>query len=597
MKRCACLFALANLFLAIYFGMVCIPARAQANVQGQWTTLPTVMPINPIHVVLLNTGKVLVVSGSGNDPSVTNYRAGIWDPITGSTTTWPISWDMFCNGMAMLPDGRALIAGGTLQYDPFHGQMRASIFDPFTNSLSDTQSMAHGRWYPTLTTLSGGRIMAFSGLDETGGTNQTVEIYKAGSGWTTPVTAPWTPPLYPRMHLLPNGKVFYSGPTASSHIFDPVSGNWSLNVASTNYGGYRSYGTSVLLPLTPQNKYSAHVLIMGGGSPATATTETIDFSASPLSWQWGPSMSQARTEMNAVILPTGKVLAVGGSLNDEDAKSASYNADLYDPVTNTFSSAGANAFPRLYHSVALLLADATVWLTGGNPQRGSFQQQVEIYQPAYLFTTDSSGKVVLAARPTISSAPSSIAYSSYFQVGTPDAGNIASVSLVRAGAVTHAFDMDQRMLGLSLTADTSTNTLTVNGPKNGSLAPPGYYLLFIINNSGVPSQAAFVKVFAQPLFSISASPVSQTIARGSSVIFTVTVTAVGGFTGTVNLNVSGATPHVTASLNPTSVTGSGTSTLTVSADNYAARGIPHKLTVTGTSGNTFHTSSVTVTVQ
>src|SRR5437879_11686705 len=99
------------------------------------------MPINRVHVALLNTGKVLVVSGSGNDPSVTNYRAGIWDPITGSTTTWPISWDMFCNGMAMLPDGRALIALGTLQYDPFHEQMRASLCDTFTNSLSDIVSL------------------------------------------------------------------------------------------------------------------------------------------------------------------------------------------------------------------------------------------------------------------------------------------------------------------------------------------------------------------------------------------------------------------------------------------------------------------------
>src|SRR5229473_747678 len=597
MKRCASLFALSNLLLLAYVGMMRIPAFAQANVLGEWTTLSTVMPINPVHVALLNTGKVLVVSGSGNDPSISNYQAGIWDPVTNSITTQSIGWDMFCNGMVMLPDGRVLIAGGTLQYDPFHGQMRASLFDPLTNSFSDTQSMAHGRWYPTLTMLQGGRIMAFSGLDENGNTSQTVEIYKAGSGWTTPVIAPWTPPLYPRMHLLPSGKVFYSGPTASSHIFDPVSGSWTLNVASTNYGGYRSYGTSVLLPLTPQNKYSAHVLIMGGGSPATATTEIIDFSASTLSWQWGPSMSQARTEMNAVILPTGKVLAVGGSLNDEDAKSASYNADLYDPVTNTFSSAGANAFPRLYHSVALLLPDATVWLTGGNPQRGSFQQQVEIYQPAYLFTTDSSETVVPAARPTISSAPSSIAYSSSFTLGTPDAGNIASVSLVRAGAVTHAFDMDQRMIELSFTADTSSNTLTVNGPRNGSLAPPGYYLLFIINNSGVPSQATFVKVFAQPLFSISASPASQTIPRGSSVTFTVTVTAIGGFTGTVNLSMSGTTPHVTASLNPTSVTGSGTATLTVTTDQKAARAITRKLTITGTSGSTSHATSVNVTVQ
>ena len=91
-------------------------------------------------------------------------------------------------------------------------------------------------------------------------------------------------------------------------------------------------------------------MILGGGSPATNTTELIDLSASNPVWVYGPNMSQARIEMDAVILPNGKVLAVNGSINDEDATTASLNADLYDPVANNFSSAGANAFPRLYHS-------------------------------------------------------------------------------------------------------------------------------------------------------------------------------------------------------------------------------------------------------
>ncbi len=134
MKRCASLFALSNLLLLAYVGMMRIPAFAQANVLGEWTTLSTVMPINPVHVALLNTGKVLVVSGSGNDPSISNYQAGIWDPVTNSITTQSIGWDMFCNGMVMLPDGRVLIAGGTLQYDPFHGQTRASVFDRILRS-------------------------------------------------------------------------------------------------------------------------------------------------------------------------------------------------------------------------------------------------------------------------------------------------------------------------------------------------------------------------------------------------------------------------------------------------------------------------------
>lgn len=143
-------------------------------------------------------------------------------------------------------------------------------------------------------------------------------------------------------------------------------------------------------------------MILGGNSPATNTTEIIDMGAASPKWVTGPNMSQPRIEMDAVILPSGKVLALGGSKNDEDTSTLSLNADLYDPASNTFSSAGANASQRLYHSTALLLPDATVWLAGGNPQRGTYNKTLEIYQPAYLF--NSSG--ALATRPAITSAPS-----------------------------------------------------------------------------------------------------------------------------------------------------------------------------------------------
>src|SRR5688572_15221948 len=91
---------------------------AQAGLQGQWTTLPYLMPINPIHLTVLNNGKVLVVAGSGNLASETNFRAALWDPQTGTMTTQSLAWDMFCNGMVTLPDGRVFINGGNLQYDP-----------------------------------------------------------------------------------------------------------------------------------------------------------------------------------------------------------------------------------------------------------------------------------------------------------------------------------------------------------------------------------------------------------------------------------------------------------------------------------------------
>ena len=178
--------SLASVAVAILLvaGLHAIPgvgirAQSSKSVVGEWKTLPDSMPINPVHVALLRTGKVLVVSGSGNVAGNTNLQAGVWDPDSGSIMTQPVTWDMFCNGMVILPDGRPLINGGTIQYDPFYGQPRNARFDPLTNTFTDVQSMAHGRRYPTVTTLGDGRVMTFSGLKETGGTNTAVEIFDA----------------------------------------------------------------------------------------------------------------------------------------------------------------------------------------------------------------------------------------------------------------------------------------------------------------------------------------------------------------------------------------------------------------------------------
>ncbi len=493
------------------------------------------MPINPVHVALMYNGKVLVVSGSGNDPSNANLRAAVWDPIAGTITVQTVAWDMFCNGMVVLPDGRPLINGGTLQYDPFFGSKKSSVFDPTTNTFTDVQTMAHGRWYPTVTTLGDGRIMTFSGEDESGDTNTTVEIYSVASGWSVPYNAGWTPPLYPRMHLLPNGKVFYSGSGTTSMLFDPSAHTWST-VAKTIYSGTRTYGSSVLLPLTPANNYDPKVMILGGsnGGAATATTEIIDLGAATPAWTSGPNMTQGRTEMNAVLLPNGKVLAVGGSVNDEDATSKSLNADLFDPTVPSVSSAGVNAYARLYHSNALLLPDATVWFTGGNPVRGTYEQHMEIYQPAYLFTSGGG----LATRPTITSIPGTISWGTPFTVTTPDAANISSVVLMRPGAPTHAFDMDQRQVGMSFTK--GSGTLTVTAPPNGNIAPPGYYMLFLLNSSGVPSVAKFTKLGAgAPAPTVSAiNPTSGTTNGGTPV----TITGTGFLAGaTVKLGGTAAT--------------------------------------------------------
>jgi hypothetical protein len=104
--------------LGVEGGLRPSPAAAQADLVGQWQTLPYDMPINPIHAGLLHTGRVLVIAGSENDPTITTYRSAVWNPATGTISVQSTPWDLFCNGMSYLPDGRALVTGGTLRYDP-----------------------------------------------------------------------------------------------------------------------------------------------------------------------------------------------------------------------------------------------------------------------------------------------------------------------------------------------------------------------------------------------------------------------------------------------------------------------------------------------
>ena len=344
---------------------------ATGHPAGMWSTLPITMPINPIHAALLHTGKILIVSGSGNCPPTMAgcpsgpqypHGAALMDLSTNKITTISTSWDMFCNGMSIMQDGRVLINGGTKGYGslevvgvaaeiPFTGLPNASIFDPGTESMVDVTPTAHGRWYPTVTELNDGRMMTTSGLNDTDGNNNNTSEIWDGQKWSAEIPGnPHIPdfpefgfPLYPRMHLLPTGHVFYSAPSSATIDFNPTNQTWTL-VAWTTYpgpndpNGERIYGTSVLLPLTPQNNYSPKVMILGGDNPATDTTELIDLSpgGAQLSavcpnyapcWVPGPKMAQARVEMEATILPNGKVLVIGGS-RERPASANMFSGDV-----------------------------------------------------------------------------------------------------------------------------------------------------------------------------------------------------------------------------------------------------------------------------
>ncbi|HET9158329.1 MAG TPA: galactose oxidase-like domain-containing protein, partial [Myxococcaceae bacterium] len=445
-----------------------------------------------------------------------------------------------------------------------------------TNEWVQSQSMVDGRWYASATTLSDGRVMTFSGLSLTGGTNNSVEIYdlqNAGPGWSMAGTAPFSPPLYPRQFLLPNGKVFYSGhgsgtSSPTGWMFDPVAKSWTGSTATTRD---RSYGSAVLLPLLPPT-YTPRVMALGGGSPAASSTEIIDLSVASPAWSPGPAMSTGRIQMDAVLLPNGKVLALGGSVNNEAPDTPGKAADLLDPSSPTLSPAGVASYSRLYHSAALLLPDGRVMSIGSNPSnRGTYLSAIEIYTPAYLF--DSSDRLITTGRPSItgiSPASGTIGYGAPFSVTYTASSAIRSAVLVRPGSVTHAFDMEQRVIGLCgpspQPACSVSGTLNLTSPPNGGVAPPGYYMLFLLDSAGVPSIARFVQLTPYgsppPVGAIVSPGGDMTIAAGGSVSFGTSTPATK-----YSWVFPGGTPATSTAQNPGNVTfstpGSYTASLTV----------------------------------
>ena len=245
------------------------------------------------------------------------------------------------------------------------------------------------------------------------------------------------------------------------------------------------------------------VLVMGGGDPPTNTAEVIDLNQASPTWRAVGSMAFARRQLNATLLPDGTVLVTGGTSSPGFSNSAGavHAAEFWNPTTEQWTTLASSSdaigtglnIPRVYHSTALLLPDARVLSMGGNSQTTS-----EIYSPPYLFNAANQP----AVRPTITSAPASVAYGQSFFVQTPDVAAISKVTMLRLTSVTHAFNMSQYISTLSFSQATGgLNVVAPSGaavPSPATVAPPGPYLLFILNGSGVPSVAKIVQVGTGP---------------------------------------------------------------------------------------------------
>jgi hypothetical protein len=456
-----------------------LAAATDAGTMGQWSA-PFAWPAVAIHAALLPNRQVVTYGRHHRQPV-------LWNPANpGSFTSLPLPADFFCSGATLLKNGKLFLAGGHAGVDNF-GLKVAYQFNQSTRQWIRSADMRNGRWYPTLTTLSNGHVLAISGGDTAAALNRIPEVFNPGQNtWRALSGAARNVPYYPMMFAAPDGKVFMAGPEqATAFLNTSGSGGWTTG--PTRRFGWRDYGSAVMYD-------AGKILVVGGGSP-TATAEVIDLLGAR-TWDFVGSMSVARRQTNATLLADGTVLVTGGTnasgFNTAPTTSAVLAAEQWNPASpGSWKKLASMSHYRLYHTTALLLPDARVLVAGsGEPAATGLSDDLtaEIFSPPYLFKADGTA----ATRPVISSVPATLGYGATFAVTTASAAQITKVMLVRLPAVTHAFDMNQR--GVRLNFSVGSGSLTVTAPLNNKLAPQGHYMLFIVNSSGVPSVAKIVKL-------------------------------------------------------------------------------------------------------
>jgi Domain of unknown function (DUF1929) len=582
------------LSVILALGLLFAWTRAATPAEGNWrpagaTGAPNTNDV-AIHAALLRTSaedaEILFFAGDGYDAPSTPagqkpdfMHTSVFRIVNAAANQFRVEKipsppaDLFCAGHAQLEDGRLLVAGGTTTFDaagihaaPMPPHILANrdsfVFDPKFNVWSPSFQMnfqprpdfepgteGGGRWYPTLVTLNSGAVLAFWGhpqQTDTRHTNDTPEYFRPDlrtwqilglesdvreqAGQTDKTLG------YPRVHLLPNGRLFRATPVNSVNVaINPVleslvdRSQISTRVSNAPSGEYltgdTSY-TSVLLPLTLANKYSARVLLTGRRQPLFVTLGSGDVGATLQSWQMTSQrpatirdrMSPApeaelcrgcRLHATATILPTGEIFVSGGKAGTNLARDQVLEGEIYNPFNDSWRVVASATVPREYHSVAVLMPDGRVWHAGTSKdqQTGPTNQEhrIELYEPWYFDLTrpiiramTGPGDPVYRGAPLMHPRGQFFAEVDHFRP-------VKKFVLIRAGSSTHAFNPDQRYIELeSRLVETAQLidpagfrfTFAVMPPPSSSIAPPGNYLLFAIDDRevGVPSVGRFVRV-------------------------------------------------------------------------------------------------------
>lgn len=440
---------------------------------GSWATEePFTGDQNMNHVVCSPTGKCLFVVGKGK-----KFSSYVYNPTTKTKVLVKTPDDLFCAGHVLLPDGRALVTGGTLSSGPWKGTRTQYAFNFVTETYEKLPDMAVGRWYPSVVTMSDGRQLITSGYDHlTGARTSIVEVFDPRTNLTTKLTPTRSLPLYPRTFQTSKpGEIFHAGP-AGAGFWNPVTGAFKAVPKTAAMKG-NAYGSCFFGDVRDQS-----LMVMGGGWPATATTHVIDLDATTPAFKAGPPMTAAKGYVSCVNLPDGTMFEANGGA-DNTIAAASQTTGLLTSLAGPWQAmsplpAGEH---RLYHSLLFLLDDGRIVSITSNPDGGTTNQSRThlVYSPPYL----SKG-----TRPAITSHPTEVAYGGTYGIGsTAAAGStVTRITVTTAPSATHSTDLNQRFLSLPLTNG------SITFPTSSAIMPPGWYRIWAVDNNNVPSVAKWV---------------------------------------------------------------------------------------------------------
>lgn len=448
---------------------------------GQWSA-PFSIPVIAIHQALLPSGQVLMWDAA----DFTSAPPILWNPQTDGYANVPATaTDLFCVGHAMLANGKLLTVGGDTPTTGL-GVNDVNLFDPQTNAWTTMPKMAYRRWYPTATTLSDGRVFVLSGYDDCYGPSCLVgrpEIYNPlTNAWTSLSSSDYVTPSYPFLFEMPDGRIISAGSyegTVDTRVLDLSTGAWSvLDSNPIDAGSAVIYAPGKIMKAGKwANSDPPYVA-------AHPNTYVMDLNQPTPQWRTTAPMNFPRAYNMLTLLPDGTTLATAGSRSTDPGNGAQgvLEAEIWSPATETWTTMARMRNPRLYHGTSILLPDGRVIVAGSGRYGSPEEFNAEIFSPPYLFK---------GPRPVIGSAPPLVHPGRTFAIDTT-ATNVSAVTMLRIGSMTHSFNSDQRFLSLPFTAE--PGRIVAQAPANVHDVMPGYYLLFLVNEAGVPSVGVFVRV-------------------------------------------------------------------------------------------------------